>query len=338
MASLTPSRSESAPMTAKPLVLPSLLLAVATVFATPAAAQAWPSKAVKVVVPQAPGGATDVFARYMGQRLSARWGQPVVIENKAGAAGVVGTDVVAKSAADGYTFLFTYAGSQAVNQSLYAKLPFHSVKDFQPVATVATIPFLLVVGPQSPHKTFRELVAAAKAKPGSVTYATSGSGSVNHLLSESLKVEAGIDMVHVPYKAIAAAMTDVMGGQVDNAFAAVPSAIQLVRAGKLRALAVSSAKRNSSAPEVPTIAEMGYPSFDVSPWWGFLAPAGTPRAIVDRVNADVAEIMKAPDVQAFFKDQGAESFVTTPDAFLRLLESDVVKWAKVVKSSGARVD
>jgi tripartite-type tricarboxylate transporter receptor subunit TctC len=321
----------------------SLALAFATALcaaslALPAAAQSWPTKAVKIVVPQAPGGATDVFARYLGQKLSAKWGQAVVIENKAGAAGVVGTDAVAKSPPDGYTLLFTYAGSQAVNQSLYAKIPFDSVKDFQPIATVATIPFILVVGPNSPYKTFRELIAAAKAKPGSVTYATSGSGSINHLLSESLKVEAGIDMVHVPYKAISAAMTDVMGGQVDNAFAAVPSAIQLVRGGKLRALAVSSARRNSSAPELPTIAEMGYPSFDVSPWWGYLAPAGTPRAIVDKVNADIAEILKAPEVQAFFKDQGAEPLVNTPDSFLKLLEEDVKKWAKVVKSSGARVD
>jgi tripartite-type tricarboxylate transporter receptor subunit TctC len=322
----------------KALPVACAIAACAALFAPPAAAQAWPARAVKVVVPQAPGGATDVFARYLGQRLSVRWGQPVVIENKAGAAGVVGTDAVAKAPADGYTLLFTYAGSQAVNQSLYAKLPFHSVRDFQPVATVATIPFILVVGPDSPYKSFRELVAAAKAKPGSVTYATSGSGSVNHLLSESLKVEAGIDMVHVPYKAIAAAMTDVMGGQVDNAFAAVPSAIQLVRGGKLRALAVSSAKRNSSAPEIPTIAEMGYPSFDVSPWWGYLAPAGTPRAIVEKVNADVAEILRIPEVLAFFKDQGAEPLVNTPDSFLKLLEEDVKKWAAVVKSSGARID
>ena len=322
----------------KALSLTCAIAIGAAALAMPAAAQTWPTKAVKVVVPQAPGGATDVFARYLGQKLAARWGQPVVIENKAGAAGVVGTDAVAKSAPDGYTLLFTYAGSQAVNQSLYAKIPFDSVKDFQPIATVATIPFLLVVGPNSPYKSFKELIAAAKAKPGSVTYATSGSGSINHLLSESLKVEAGIDMVHVPYKAISAAMTDVMGGQVDNAFAAVPSAIQLVRGGKLRALAVSSARRNSSAPDLPTIAEMGYPSFDVSPWWGYLAPAGTPRAIVDRMNADLAEILKTAEVQAFFKDQGAEPLVNTPDSFLRLLEDDVKKWAKVVKSSGARVD
>jgi tripartite-type tricarboxylate transporter receptor subunit TctC len=300
--------------------------------------QAYPSKPVKLIVPQAPGGATDVFARYVGQKLSTRWGQPVVVENRAGAAGVVGTDAVAKSPADGYTMLVTYAGSQAVNQSLYAKLPFDSVKDFQTVATLARTPFLLVVGAGSPLKSFPELVERAKAKPGSVTYATSGNGSINHLLSESLKVEAGIDMVHVPYKAIAAAMTDVMGGQVDNAFAAFPSAIQLVRGGKLRALAVSSAKRNPSAPDVPTIAELGHPSFDVAPWWGILAPAGTPRAIVDKVNADVAEVLRSPEAQAFFRDQGSEALVMSPDEFERVLREDIVKWAKVVKTSGARLD
>jgi tripartite-type tricarboxylate transporter receptor subunit TctC len=320
------------------LVLSVAILTLASFANPPAAAQGFPARPVKFVVPQAPGGATDVFARYIGQKLSAKWGQPVVVENKAGAAGVLGTDAVAKSPADGYTMLVTYAGSQAVNQSLYAKLPFDSVKDFQPVATLSTTPFFLVVGPDSPIRSFKELIAAAKAKPGSITYATSGSGSINHLLSESLKVEAGIDMVHVPYKAIAAAMTDVMGGQVDNAFASVPSAIQLIRGGKLRAIAVSSARRNSSAPEVPTIAELGFPSFDVSPWWGILAPAGTPRAIVDKVNADVTEVLRTPEVQAFFKDQGAEVLITTPEAFLKRLEEDVQKWAKVVKSSGARVD
>jgi tripartite-type tricarboxylate transporter receptor subunit TctC len=314
------------------------VFASATLAILPAVAQTFPTKPVKFVVPQAPGGATDVFARYIGQKLSAKWGQPVIVENKAGAAGVLGTEAVAKAAPDGYTFLVTYAGSQAVNQSLYAKLPFDSVKDFQTVATFARTPFFLVVATDSPVRNFQELIAKSKAKPGSVTYATSGNGSINHLLSESLKVESGIDMVHVPYKAISAAMTDVMGGQVDNAFAAVPSAIQLIRGGKLRALAVSSAKRNSSAPEVPTIAELGYPNFNVSPWWGVLAPAGTPRAIVDKVNADVAELLRGADVQAFFKDQGAEPLNSSPDEFRKLLEDDVQKWAKVVKSSGARID
>jgi tripartite-type tricarboxylate transporter receptor subunit TctC len=206
------------------------------------------------------------------------------------------------------------------------------------VATIARTPFFLVVASDSPIRSFQDLIARAKAKPGSITYATSGSGSINHLLSESLKVEAGINMVHVPYKAISAAMTDVMGGQVDNAFAAVPSALGLIRGGKLRAIAVSSARRNPSAPEVPTIAELGYPDFDVSPWWGILAPAGTPRAIVDKVNADVAEALRTPEAQAFFKDQGAEPLAMSPQQFHELLVGDVQKWAKVVKSSGARID
>lgn len=301
-------------------------------------AQGYPSKPVTLLVPQAPGGATDVFARHIGQKLSLMWGQPVIVENKAGAAGVIGTGIVAKAAPDGHTLLLTYAGSQAVNPSLYGNLPFDSVKDFATVATVATTPFFLVVGAQSPLRNLHDLVERAKANPGKVTYSTSGNGSVNHLLSESLNVEAGIKLVHVPYKAISAALTDVISGNVDTAFAAVPSALQLIKGGKLRALAVSSAKRNSSMPEVPTIAESGYPQFDVSPWWGILAPAATPRSVVDKINADVAQILRTPESQAFFRDQGAEVMITSPDAFHKILESDVVKWGKVVKASGAKMD
>lgn len=306
--------------------------------AMPALAQPYPSKPVRVIVPQTPGGATDVFARLVAQKLGDKWGQPVVVENRAGAAGVIGTDAVAKAAPDGYTLLVTYAGSQAVNQSLYKNIPFDSVKDFQPVATLATTPFFLVAGPKTPAKDLKELVALAKAKPGAITYASSGNGSINHLLAEMLKTEAGIDMLHVPYKGIAAAIGDVMGGQVEVAFTSVPSVIQHVRSGKLRALAVSSAKRNSTAPEVPSIAEVGFPGFDVNPWWGILAPAGTPRPIVDRINADVAAFLKTDEAQAFFKKQGAETLATSPEVFLRMLQSDVEKWAKVVKSSGARID
>lgn len=211
--------------------------------------------------------------------------------------------MVAKSPADGYTLPVTYAGSQAVNQSLYAKIPFDSVKDFQPLATLAVTPFSLVVGPKTQAKDLKELVAIARAKPGFITYASSGNGSVNHLLAEMLKTKTGIDMVHVPYKGMAAAISDVIGGQVDAAFTSVPSLIPHVRSGKLRGLAVSSAKRNPTAPEVPSIAELGLPGFDVNPWWGILAPAGTPRAIVDQINADVADMLKAPDVQAFSRDR-----------------------------------
>ena len=313
-----------------------LLLLVA--FCSAAFAQPYPSKSVRVVVPQTPGGATDVFARYVGQKLGARWGQPVVVENRAGAAGVLGTDVVAKAAPDGYTLLVTYAGSQAVNQSLYKTLPFDSVKDFQTVATLAATPFLFVVGPKMQARDLKAFIALAKAKPGAITYASSGSGSINHLLGEMLKTEARIDLLHVPYKGIAAAISDVMGGQVDSAFTSVPSVISSVRSGKLRAIAVSSAKRNAAVPEVPSIAEAGLPGFDVDPWWGILAPAATPRAIVDKINADVREVLSTEESKAFFATQGSEVLLTTPEQFHKMLESDVQKWAKVVKSSGARVD
>lgn len=314
------------------------LAASCAVLGSWAAAQAYPSKPVKLVVPQAAGGATDVFARHLAQKLTLAWGQPVVVDNRVGAAGVVGTDFVAKSAADGHTLLFTYAGSQAVNPSLYPKIPFDSVKDFATITPVATTSFFLVVGANSPVQNFRELLANAKANPGKVTYATSGNGSINHLLSESLNVEVGMKTVHVPYKAIAAAMTDVIGGQVDTAFAAVPSALQLIKGGKLRAIGVSSAKRNSSMPDVPTIAEMGYPNFNVSPWWGLLAPAGTPKAIVDKIHADVVKIVQTPEGQNFFREQGSEVFTASPEEFRKILEADVVHWAKVVKSSGAKLD
>lgn len=217
-------------------------------------------------------------------------------------------------------------------------MPFDSVKDFTTVSTVATTPFYLVVGESSKVQDFKDLVARAKGEPGRVTYATSGNGSINQLLSESLNSEAGIKMVHVPYKGIAAALTDVASGTVDNAFAAVPSALPLIKGGKLRAIAVSSAKRNASLPDVPTIAEMGYPAFDVSPWWGILGPAGMPKAKVVKVNKDVAAALHTPESQTFFRGQGADVFVTQPDEFHKLLQSDVDKWAKVVKASGAKLD
>ena len=315
-----------------------LIALLAGLVSLSASAQPFPSKPVRLIVPQTPGGATDVFARLIGQKLSAKWGQPVVVENRAGAAGVLGSDVVAKSPPDGYTLLVTYEGSQAVNQSLYAKLPFDSVKDFQPVATLAVTPFFFVVGPRTAAKDLKEFIALARAKPGSLTYASSGNGSINHLLAEMLKTEAGINVVHIPYKGIAPGMTDVIGGQVDAAFASVPSVIQHVRSGRLRALGVSSAKRNSTAPDVPAIAEAGFPGFNVNPWWGILGPAGMPKALVDKINADVAELLHTEDVVATFRKQGAEALILSPEAFLKELENDVQKWAKVVKSSGARID
>jgi len=313
------------------LVLSSLLV-------TPAAAQPYPSRVVKLIVPQTPGGATDVFARKIGQLLSEKWGQPVVIENRAGAGGVVGTEVVAKSAPDGYTLLVTYAGSQAINPALYPKIPFDSVKDFQTIATLASTPFVLIVHPKLPAKDLAEYVALARAKPDALTYASSGNGSVNHLLGEMLKSEADIKMLHVPYRGVAPAITDVIGGQVDSAFSSVPSVLQMVQTDKVRALAISSAKRVAAAPEIPTIAESGFPGFDVNPWWGILAPAGIDMTIVRKINEDVANILRTKEMIDFLAAQGAEPLMTSPEAFLKILEADVVKWAKVVKSAGVTLN
>src|SRR4029079_6952327 len=254
-------------------IVSALALACATL---PAAAQ-YPTRVVKLIVPQTPGGATDVFARKVGQMLSEKWGQPVVIENRAGAGGVVGTDTVAKSAPDGYTLLVTYAGSQAINPALYPKIPFNSVNDFTLVATLASTPFILMVNPKLPAKSLAEYIALARAKPDALTYASSGNGSVNHLLGEMVKSEAGIRMLQVPDRGVAPAITDVIGGQVDSAFSSVPSVLQFVQAGQVRALAVSSGKRIAAAPYIPTIAEQGFPGFDVNPWRGVLAAAGPHR-------------------------------------------------------------
>lgn len=305
---------------------------------TPATAQQFPARLVKLVVPQTPGGATDVFARKIGQMLSERWGQAVIIENRAGAGGVVGSDVVAKSPPDGYTLLVTYAGSQAINPSLYPKMPFDSVKDFQTVATLATTPFILIVNPKLPAKDLAEFIALAKAKPGALTYASSGNGSVNHLLGEMLKAASDINILHVPYRGVAPAITDVVSGQVDSAFSSVPSVLQMIRSGNVRALAVSSARRVATAPDIPTIAEQGFPGFDVNPWWGVLAPAGTDMTIVRKINEDVGNILRTKEMIDFLATQGAEPLVTSPEEFLGILQADVTKWAKVVKDAGVTLN
>ncbi len=318
------------------------LVAIAWVaaFAAVSSAQAqdYPSKLVRIVVPQAAGGATDTFARAIGQKLSERWGQPVVIENRAGAGGVVGTDFVAKAAPDGYTLLVTYEGSQAINQSLYEKLPFDSLRDFYPIATIAATPFLLIVGPRAQAKTLAEFISFAKANPDKLTYGSSGNGSVNHLLGEMLKTEADIRVVHVPYKGASASIGDVMGGHIDAAFASMPSVISSVQSNVVRALAVSSAKRVAVAPEIPTIAEAGFENFDVNPWWGILAPAGMSPSIAQKISADIADILKTADMEEVLAKQGATPLISSPEAFRERLARDIEKWKKVVKASGATVN
>ena len=314
------------------------VLALALVFVAPAEAQLYPSRLVKFIVPQAPGGATDVFARKVAQLLSERWKQTVIVENKAGAAGVIGTNDVAKSAADGYTLLVTYAGSQAINPSLYQNLPFDSVKDFEPVATIARTPFYFIANPNLPVKNLQEFIALAKQHPDTYTFASSGIGSVNQLIGEMLKTGTGIQIRHVPYRGVAAAISDVIAGHVDTAFSSVPSVLGIIRSGQVRALAISSAERIAVTPDVPTMAESGLPGFEVNPWWGILAPAGTDAAIVRKINVDVGDILRTKEMVDFLAKQGAEPLITTPDAFLAMLKADVARWAKVVKSAGVKLN
>lgn len=303
-----------------------------------ATAQDYPTRAVRIIVPQSAGGATDTFARSIGQKLSERWKQPVVVENRAGAAGVIGTDSVAKAPPDGYTLLVTYEGSQAINPSLHEKLPFDSIRDFEPIATLAATPFLLIVGPQAEAKTLRGFLALARANPGKLNYGSAGNGSVNHLLGEMLKVEAGIDVTHVPYKGAPQAISDVIGGHLDSAFASAPSVIAAVQQGLVRALAVSSGQRVAIAPDTPTIAESGVKDFDVNPWWGIFGPAGLSPSIVSQINQDVAEILKAADFQEVLAKQGATPLISSPEAFRALLAKDIGKWAKTVKAAGVKMN
>jgi tripartite-type tricarboxylate transporter receptor subunit TctC len=313
-----------------------LLCALMVATCLGAAAQDYPARAVKIVVPQTPGGASDALARIIGQKLSERWGQPVVVENRAGAGGNVGTEVVATSAPDGYTLLMSYVGTQAINGALYKKLPFDPDKDFAPVATLATLPFVVVGRPDAPFRTVPELVAAAKK--ARLTYGSAGNGSVNHLLGEMFNAAAGVKLTHIPYRGAAPAMTDLLGGQIDLVFTSLPSVAGSIRSGKLLPIALTSAKRASSFDTIPTIAESGYPGFDVTPWFGLLAPARTPPAIVAKINADVNDLLKSKDVAENFAAQGADPYPTTPEEFTKVLRADIEKWGEVVKESGARIE
>jgi len=311
------------------------LLAIATV-AVAAHAQDFPSRPVKILVPQTPGGASDALARIIAQKLGEKWGQAVVVENRAGAGGNVGMEVVANSPADGYTLLMSYVGTHAINGALYKKLPFDPEKDFAPVATVATLPFVVVARPNSAFQTMPQLVAAAKA--GRLTYGSAGNGSVNHLLGEMFNAAAGVKLVHIPYRGAAPAMQDLMGGQIDLVFTSLPSVAGAIKQGALHPIAVTSAKRAASFSSIPTIAEAGYKDFDVNPWFGLFAPAKVPANIIRKINADVNELLKSKDVQDKFMAQGAEPYITDSPQFAAVLHADILKWSQVVKDSGASVD
>jgi tripartite-type tricarboxylate transporter receptor subunit TctC len=310
----------------------------AAVGAAGAMAQAFPTKPVRIIVPQTPGGASDALARVIGQKLAERWGQPVLVENKPGAGGNVGTDYVAKSPADGYTLLMSYVGTQAINGSVYKSLTYDPYKDFAPVATLATVPFALVVNQNLPVKSAGELIAYAKAHPGAVNFGSAGNGSLNHLLGEMVNMNQGVKLVHVPYKGAAGALTDTIGGQIQMTFTSLPSVVGHIRSDKVRALAVTGAKRSATFPNLPTFSEAGIGGLELSPWFGLLAPAGTPEPIVRKMNADIADLLRDKDVVEKFAAIGADPYITQPDQFGRILQDDIHKWAQVVKASGARID
>jgi tripartite-type tricarboxylate transporter receptor subunit TctC len=315
-----------------------MLAAAAILTPAPASAQAYPTKPIRLVVPFPAGGPLDVTARAIGQKLSEAWGQPVVIDNRPGAGGNIGADLVAKSAPDGYTILEGALSTHAVNVSLYGKMPYDPLKDFAPITLVATTPNVLVLNPSLPVHSVPELVAYAKAHPGALSFGSGSNGSAGHLAGELFKMEAGVDMVHVPYKGAAPALQGLLAGDTQLMFDNLASSTPQLKAGKLRALAVTTARRTALMPELPTLAESGLPGFDIYTWWGFLAPAGTPKEIIAKWNSEVVRILSTPEMKAFFAQQGAEPAPTTPEQFADLIRSEIPKYAKIVKASGAKVD
>ena len=303
-----------------------------------ASAQTYPTKPIRLVVPFPPGGATDILARDVAQKLTEAWGQSVIVDNRPGAGGNIGSELVAKSAPDGYTLEMGTVGTHAINASLYAKMPYDHVKDFTPVILVAGVPNVLVVNPALPANSVAELIAYAKANPGKLNFASSGNGTSIHLSGELFKVMAGVQITHIPYKGSAPALQDLLGGQVQMMFDNLPPSLPQIKAGKLRALAVTSLTRAPALPDVPTLAESGLPGFEASSWFGILAPAGTPAPIVAKLNAEIAKWLATPEAKEKLAKQGANAAGGTPDDFAKHIAAETAKWAKVVKDSGAKID
>ena len=300
--------------------------------------QGYPNKPIRLVVPFPPGGSLDVVARAVGAKLSEAWGQPVVIDNRPGAGGNIGADLVAKSPPDGYTILEGALSTHAVNVTLYGKLPYDPIKDFAPISLVAITPNVLVLNPAAPFNTVPELIAYAKANPGKLSFGSGSNGSAGHLAGELFKTDAHIDMVHIPYKGGAPALQALLAGDTQLMFDNLANSMQQVKAGKLKAIAVTTAKRSALVPELPTLSETGVPGFDIYTWWGFMAPAGTPKEIIAKWNTEVTRILNTPEMKAFFAQQGAEPAPTTPEQFEALIKSEIPKYAKIIKDSGAKVD
>jgi len=319
----------------------ALSLAVTLAILAPhaaAAADLYPARPIRFVVAFPPGGGTDIIARSIAHKLAERLAQQVVVDNRPGAGGNIGTDIVAKSAPDGYTVLMGSAGPLAINASLFASMPFDPVRDLAPVTLAASTPNVLVVHPSLRAATVKELIALAKARPGEINFASSGHGTPAHLAGELFNSMAGVKMVHVPYKGAAPALADLLGGQVQLMFSTMPPALPHVKDGKLRALAVTSLKRSRATPDLPTVDEAALPGFEANTWHGVVVPSGTPAAIVARLNREIVAILHLPDVVERLSAQGAEPVGSTPEEFAAYIRSETLKWAKVVRDSGAKAE
>jgi len=315
-----------------------LLAALGLAAATTASAQSWPTKPVRIIVPFPPGGGLDFYARSMAPRLQEFLGQQVVVENRSGAGGMVGADAVAKAAPDGYTMLLASSAELTISQHLYPKMAYDAIRDFAPVSYASHAAMLFSVHPSLPAKTLQEVVGLARAQPGRLSFASAGTGGVQHLAGEILKTAAKVDIVHVPYKGAGPAVIDMVGGQVQMGFTALPSSIQHARAGRLRPIAVTSVKRSEAAPELPTFTELGFPTLDLVVWYAALFPARTPPEIVARMSAEINRATSAPDIKARLLEQGVEAVGTTPDQLAKFMQSESARYGKIIKDTGAKPD
>ncbi|MEQ1776402.1 MAG: tripartite tricarboxylate transporter substrate binding protein [Burkholderiales bacterium] len=316
----------------------SISLVVSAAVALPAIAQQYPAKAVRMIVGFPAGGTSDIMARLTGQKLSEAWGQTFIIDNRPGAGGNIGTELVAKSPPDGYTLLVSPGSTLTSNPAVYSKVPFDTVRDFAPVTVIAGVPNALVVHPSVPVNNVKELIALAKSRPGQLAYASTGAGQSTHLSAELLKLSAGINMIHVPYKGSAPALTDIVAGQVSVMFDNLPSCLPFIKSGRLKPLAVSSTARSRALPELPTVAESGLAGFDVTVWFAVLAPAATSRDIINRLNGEIIKAIKTPDMRDRLAQQGADPVGNTPEEFAAVIKRDLAKWAKVVKDANIKLD
>lgn len=322
----------------KSLLRPAIALCCAAGATAALAQAAYPAKPVRLVVPYPAGGTTDIIARLTANQLTERLKQPFVVENRAGASGAIGAQAVAQAAPDGYTLVMGTASSHGINSAVQKSLPYDAVKDFAPVTVVASTPNIIIANSNVPVKTLADLLNLAKAQPGKINFGSTSPGGSPHMSAELLKMMTATDMMHVPYKGAAPMLADLLGGQVQIGFDNLPSSIAFVKSGKVRALAVTTAQRWPGAPDIPTVAESGVPGYEVSGWFGLLAPAGTPREVLHKLQSAVAEAVRTPEVARQLRDLGAEPVASTPEAFAQGIRNDVEKWRNVVKTTGVKLE